>query len=289
MVPPNYVRLLLGIAMTLVLTPGAFAQSGLSGTLAAPDYGSGASAGNLSDEHFNTPESDGRPGVKFFAYGVQAFRKGDYRHAVDMYKVAAAWAYKPAEYNLGVMYFKGEGVPVDRARGAAWMVLAAERGDPQYARARDLMVTVLTDAQFKRTDEIWNALKPTYGDAVALRRAKAQWVWARSQKTGSRVGGAVGELMVGAYDTGGAPVESARSGKAQAFAAGFGFMQGGSIDGAIAYQQFTQSDNPYAPSFRHHAGTVTVEPLQPIKPTATGKTAEKPMPASQTPAAAHDR
>lgn len=113
----------------LAASPVALAQLQLlnRGTMAAPDYGSGASAGALSNRNFNTPESDGRPGVKFFTLGMQAFRKGDYRHAVDMYKVAASWAYKPAEYNLGVMYFKGQGVPVNRALGAAWMVLAAER------------------------------------------------------------------------------------------------------------------------------------------------------------------
>jgi len=94
------------------------AQTGApSDVISAPGYGSGVSAGSLSNGDFNTPESDGRPGVKFFTLGVQAFRKGDYRHAIDMYKVAASWAYKPAEYNLGVMYFKGQGIPVDRPLG----------------------------------------------------------------------------------------------------------------------------------------------------------------------------
>jgi hypothetical protein len=65
------------IAAALVIAAPALAQAGMSGTPAAPDYGSGASAGALSDHNFNTPESDGRPGVKFFAYGVQAFKKGD--------------------------------------------------------------------------------------------------------------------------------------------------------------------------------------------------------------------
>lgn len=136
-------------------------------TAAGPDYSSDASTGMMSDTNFNSPTSDGRPGVYFFALGVQAVKKGDYRHALGMYKVAASWAYKPAEYNLGVMYFKGQGVPVDRARGAAWMILAAERGTPSYVRARDLMVTALTNVQFQQADQIWNELKPTYGDASA--------------------------------------------------------------------------------------------------------------------------
>jgi hypothetical protein len=194
-------------AVACVFSLPSLAQSSIaSGIVAAPDYGSGAAAGNLSNGNFNTPESEGRPGVKFFALGVQAFRKGDYRHAIDMYKVAASWAYKPAEYNLAVMYFKGQGVPVDRPLGAAWMVLAAERGDASYVQARDMMVTLLSKSEFMQTDEHWGSLRKTYGDAVALRRAKAQWAWVKTHQTGTRVGGTTGELSVGVLDGGHTPV-----------------------------------------------------------------------------------
>lgn len=259
---------LAGAVALALAVPVAIAQTTRPETLAAPYYGSGVSAGSLSDGNFNTPESDGRPGVKFFTLGVQAFRKGDYAHAVDMYKVAASWAYKPAEYNLGVMYFKGEGVPVNRPLGAAWMVLAAERDDPQYVRARDMMVTLLSKAEFARTDDYWGQLKNTYGDKVALRRAKAQWAWAKSQKTGSRVGGTTGELAIGVLDAGHTPKPVGRDGRSSAVTTnGFSMMQGGSVDGAVAYRQFQQSDNPYDPVFlKDRAGNVTVEPLQPVKP-----------------------
>ncbi|MGH9519838.1 MAG: hypothetical protein ACRD2D_09305, partial [Terriglobales bacterium] len=74
-------------AIALLIALPALAQAGTLGTPAAPDYGSGVSIGVLSGHNFNTPESDGRPAVKFFTYGVRAFKKGDYRHAIDMYKV----------------------------------------------------------------------------------------------------------------------------------------------------------------------------------------------------------
>ena len=194
-------------AVAVVFSLPSLAQSNApSEIVAAPDYGSGAAAGAMSNGNFNTPESDGRPGVKFFTLGVQAFRKGEYRHAIDMYKVAASWAYKPAEYNLAVMYFKGQGVPVDRPLGAAWMVLAAERGDASYVQARDMMVTLLSKSQFMQTDEHWGSLRKTYGDAVALRRAKAQWAWVKTHQTGTRVGGTTGELSVGVLDGGHTPV-----------------------------------------------------------------------------------
>jgi TPR repeat protein len=269
---------LLGLAMA-TSAPAQITASYVT-PIAAPDYGSGASVGALSNGNFNTPESDGRPSVKFFTLGVQAFRKGDYRHAIDMYKVAASWAYKPAEYNLAVMYFKGQGVPVDRPLGAAWMVLAAERGESPYSKARDLMVTVLSKPEFARTDELWGELKKTYGDQVALRRARAQWAWVKTHQTGTRVGGTTGELFVGVSDTGGTPVQAGHSGRAQMFAAGWGFMQGGSVDGSVAYRQFRQSDNPYDPVFlKQRTGKVKVEPLQVLKG-GKGSGEQKPIPSS---------
>jgi hypothetical protein len=284
------------IAITCGAAAGAFslpslAQSDItSGVVVAPDYGSGAAAGAMSNGNFNTPESDGRPGVKFFTLGVQAFRKGEYRYAIDMYKVAASWAYKPAEYNLAVMYFKGQGVPVDRPLGAAWMVLAAERGELRYVQARDMMVTLLSKPEFKQTDEHWGALKNTYGDAVALRRAKAQWAWVKTHQTGTRVGGTTGELAVGVLDGGHTPVSLNTAGNpVKTATTAAASLQGGAIDGSIAYRQFQQSDDPYDPVFlKNRRGTVKVEPLTPLKPDRDKQPAKK-QGNDQIPAPAHPR
>ena len=247
-------------------------------TVAAPDYSSALQSGNLSSDGFNTPESDGRPGIYYFDLGAQAFRKHDYVHAIAMYKVAASWAYKPAEYNLALMYYRGEGTPADHALGAAWMVLAAERNTPIYVRARDLMITSLSDSEFQRTDALWNQLKPTYGDEVALRRAKAQWVRVSRNRTGTHVGGAAGELKIGAPDAGAPPMPSAtRAGGAPvADVDGSRLLSGGAVDGSVAYSDFQQSDNPYDPLFQKNlTGTATVGSLAPVKP--GGNTSQKPQ------------
>lgn len=257
----------ISLAVLAAAASPAAAQSDIHGNvIAAPDYDSGVSAGSMSDANFNTPESDGRPGVKFFIYGVRAFRKGDYAHAINMYKVAASWAYKPAEYDLGLMYFKGQGVPVNRPLGAAWMVLAAERGGPLYIKARDAMVTLLTNSQFAETDKLWGELKATYGDKVALRRAKVRWAWVKTHRTGTRVGGATGELSVGVMDMGHAPSALDASGRpVRTTTTGSGMMQGGSVDGSIAYRQLQESDDPYSPIFlKNPTGITTIGPLTPI-------------------------
>lgn len=260
-----------GTALVLATASLAQTKTAAPNTIAGPDYTSGVSSGLLSSGNYNTPEADGRPGVKFFAYGVAAFRKGDLKHALDMFKVSASWGYKPAEYNLGVIYFQGEGgVPVDRPLGTAWMFLAAERNTPAYVSARHMMVTSLDDGERSKALALLQQMEKKYGDKVALRRAKAQWAFAKSNQTGSRVGGAVGELRVGvpgahgAFATstsgpGGTPTPIIKH-------SAMDVLTGGSIDGSVAYHQFSQSDNPYSPVFvKNRKGTVSVEPLQQAK------------------------
>jgi hypothetical protein len=139
------------------------------------------------------------------------------------------------------------------------------------------MVTVLSKAEFARTDELWSELKRTYGDKVALRRAKAQWAYVRTHQTGTRVGGAAGELSVGVLDGGHTPKSLDASGNSLHVATTAAeVLQGGSIDGSLAYRQFQQSDNPYDPVFlKNRAGNVTVEPLQLVKPEKAKKDGEE--------------
>src|ERR1700740_209129 len=70
----------------------------------APSYESDHAAESRLRGLGSAPEADARPGEYYFLLGAQAYRKHDYEHAIEMYQVAASWAYKPAEYNLGVIY-----------------------------------------------------------------------------------------------------------------------------------------------------------------------------------------
>jgi hypothetical protein len=258
-------------------------------TTVPPSYDSHDQPGPATG-NYNTPEADGRPGEYYFQLGVNAFYKKDYEHAVAMFKVAASWAYKPAEFNLALMYFKGEGVRQDRSLGAAWMVLAAERPGSKYARTRDVMVSALSNAEFARTNTLWKDLKPTYGDDVALHRAKARWAQVKSHMTGSRVGDGAVHLLVGGNGDAVSPglpskvagVKSSVGGPEVTSGAQL-FRSGQPTDGSIAYQQFQQSDNPYDRTFRTDlTGTSSVGPLTPA-----GKTDEKPQ--KQSDSSGHDR
>jgi hypothetical protein len=211
----------------------------------APDYSSSDTAEKPVQWTFATPEQDGRPGLYYFYRGVEAVDRGQYTFAVDMYKTSASWAYKPAEYNLAVMYAKGEGVPVDKPLAMAWAALAAERGDSGYVEAREAIYAELTPEEFQKANEIWRDLKKTYGDETALRRAKARWAMVKASITGSHVG-AVGNLRIGG-------VGSMSEG-----------LTGGWMIGPVAYRQLLESKDPYDPRFVPHYGTATVGPIVPL-------------------------
>jgi hypothetical protein len=214
----------------------------------------------------DTPEADARPGEYYFLLAVHAFRKNDFTFAIQMYEVAAAWAFKPAEYNLAVMYSRGQGIAVDLPRGMAWMALAAERNEKRYVDAREAVYAEMTPEQFEQANAIWRELKKTYGDEVALRRAKARWAQVKSSMTGSRVG-SVGNLSVGMPNPNGGDPSSAKRAivppgvtYVRSTASSPAEVTGGNgIDGSIAYRQFRDSDNPYDPKFQTSAlGRATV-------------------------------
>ncbi len=70
-----------------------------------------------------------------------AFKRGN-RHlvakeatkAISCYQRAANAGHAGAQYNLGLMYLKGEGVPRDALNGLRWLAKAADGGDKK-ARA----------------------------------------------------------------------------------------------------------------------------------------------------------
>lgn len=232
----------------------------------APIYDSADNANRLTSFRFSSPEDDARPGEYYFGLAVHAFRKRNYSFAISMYKVAAAWAYKPAEYNLGVMYARGTGVKRDLPRAMAWLTLAAERNDKTYLSARDLINSKLSDAQFEHANTIFGELLPTYGDATALIRAKSRWAQVRASMTGSRVGSLAGNLRIGTASLGSRFGPQIPSGGNRPMAtSGFQLLGGGSTDGAIAYSQLVSTNNPYDAKFEWRPGhqNVTVGALSP--------------------------
>jgi TPR repeat protein len=229
----------------------------------AAEYESGRSTGSRMG--FTGPEGSGRPGTYFFKRGVKAFENDQAAFAIDMYEASASWGYKPAQYNLSVMYARGQGVPVNMPRAMAWIALAAERGDSSYVSARDAINIKLSSEQVVEANRILEELKPKFSDATALRRAKHRWRDARLDATGSRLG-YTGGLKVGAP---GSSLASTSPGYRMESA--WAITGGRQNDASIEYRQLQESDSPYAPKDRALTGTATVGDIETIPDLSKGK------------------
>ena len=115
------------------------------------------------------------PGVANFQKGLDLYKKGQASAAIDAWQTAASWAMKDAQYNLGLAYFKGNGVAADRPRGLAWLALAAERKNPRLQASLATAWDSASDAEHQQANAIWRDLRKEYGDDVALPKAKKRF------------------------------------------------------------------------------------------------------------------
>ncbi len=70
-----------------------------------------------------------------FLAGVDTYDRGDYDTALKEWRPLAEQGYAVAQYNLGIMYHKGHGVPQDYTEAVKWFRLAADQGlvNAQYS------------------------------------------------------------------------------------------------------------------------------------------------------------
>lgn len=145
--------------------------------------GAGAPGGHLRED-----ESRFLPGVYHYRKGCELYTRGRVAAAIGEWKVASGWAMKEAQYNLGLVYFKGEHVERDRPLGLAWLAVAAERKDAEFSESLAAAWRDATPAEHARANELYPALFEEFGDARTRRKAAAHFDQELSHVTGSRVG-----------------------------------------------------------------------------------------------------
>ena len=69
-----------------------------------------------------------------FGEGLAAYESGDYTTALEEWLPIAEQGDARAQYNLGVMFYFGEGVQKDYAAAAEWYTKAAEQGNAAALR-----------------------------------------------------------------------------------------------------------------------------------------------------------
>ncbi len=102
--------------------------------------------------------------------GCDAYERGDYDTALKEFRPLADQGIAVAQYNLGLMYHKGQGVPQDYQEAAQWCRLAAEQG---HAGAQVLLGTMYHLGQGVPRDDVlahmWVTLAAAHGLEVAVK------------------------------------------------------------------------------------------------------------------------
>ena len=97
------------------------------------------------------------------------FEKGDYDRAFFIYRQELTpLGDKYAQYMVGYMTIVGKGTTQDFILGSAWYRLAAERGDKNYAKARDEILAYFNDEQMALSDQRYAELRMQYSDAMIV-------------------------------------------------------------------------------------------------------------------------
>ena len=90
-----------------------------------------------------------------------AIKRRDYATAVRLIRPLAEQGNANAQYNLGVFYDNGLGVPQDRVRAHMWLNLAAMQGRESAATIRDLVARLMTPAQISEAQKLAREWNPT--------------------------------------------------------------------------------------------------------------------------------
>ena len=89
-----------------------------------------------------------------------AIKRRDYATAVRLIRPLAEQGDANAQYNLGVLYDNGLGVPQDRVRAYMWLNLAAMQGRESAATFRDLVARLMSPAQIAEAQKLAREWKP---------------------------------------------------------------------------------------------------------------------------------
>jgi TPR repeat protein len=89
-----------------------------------------------------------------------AIKRRDYATALRLIRPLAEQGDANAQYNLGVFYDNGLGVPQDKVRAYMWFNLSAAQGRQGAAAFRDLIARRMTPAQIAEAQKLAHEWKP---------------------------------------------------------------------------------------------------------------------------------
>lgn len=120
------------------------------------------------------------------------WKKGRYQQALKMFESAAAWASRPAQRLLGIVYFNGENVPRNRPLGLAWLNLGSQAGDKFGRQLYEAALLAASDAEKEQMKEELARLAPKYSDEITVPRAARRFKWEMAELTSKHPGSGAG-------------------------------------------------------------------------------------------------
>jgi TPR repeat protein len=89
--------------------------------------------------------------------GMVAYNRGDYVPAIKLIRPLAQAGNAKAQYVMGVMYRKGEGVARSSAKAFMWFSLAAKKGDTQAKAHLQEVSKEMSPAEMSHANEMMAA------------------------------------------------------------------------------------------------------------------------------------
>ena len=102
-----------------------------------------------------------------FAKGTNAYRAKDYPEAARLFRKSAERGYVVAQYHLGMMHIKGQGVAKDAHKAAGWLFKAAEQGHAQAQYVLGAMYSQGEGAQAQVQAHKWLTIASALGEPDA--------------------------------------------------------------------------------------------------------------------------
>ena len=95
-----------------------------------------------------------------FQDGYDAYLKQDYKKAVRLYRLSAEQGNALAQYSLGLMHQKGQGVPKDYVLAHMWWNISSSNGHNGDIKFRDIIEKRMSPSQIEKAQEMARNWKP---------------------------------------------------------------------------------------------------------------------------------
>jgi TPR repeat protein len=98
-----------------------------------------------------------------FQDGLEAAQRGDFETAFREWQPLSEQGNAEAQFSLGFMYRRGDGVPQDYVQAHMWANLAAAQGNEDARGARDVIAFMMTPSQIEEAQRLareWLAAHP---------------------------------------------------------------------------------------------------------------------------------